>query len=278
MNDSSPTSSMPHVEKRIPKSGWATRVLVLVFVTGLIGFAVWMFGDWLTLNSLASQELQFRQYKAAHPWLVIVVAFCAYVTVTGLSLPGATAMTLLMAWLFGFWQGLLLVSFASTSGATLAFLLSRYLLKRSVESRFGSKLQSFHKALEQEGAFYLFTLRLIPVVPFFVINVVMGVLPIKLWTYWWVSQLGMLPGTAAYVYAGSSVPSLKVLAESGLRGIVSPQLLVAFVIVGLLPFVIRIVLKKFRTRSGFTTDIERPQLPESDSNQLVTENGQHHSS
>ena len=178
--------------------------------------------------------------------LVYAVAFLVYVAVTGLSLPGAIVLTLTCGWLFGFWRGLVLVSFASTTGATVAFLMSRFLLRDSIQRRFGDRLATFNQALEREGAFYLFMLRLIPAVPFFVINVVMGLTPIRSRTYWWVSQIGMLPGTAVYVYTGASVPNLATLAEKGFQGILSPQLLMAFALLGLVPLVLKKVVQRFR--------------------------------
>ena len=125
-------------------------------------------------------------------------------------------MTLVIGWFFGFWRALLVVSFASTAGATLAFLLSRYFLRDSIQNRFGGQLKKFNESLDREGAFYLFTLRLIPAVPFFVINVVMGLTKIRTGTYWWVSQVGMLAGTCVYVYAGTTIPSLNQIADPSL--------------------------------------------------------------
>jgi len=191
---------------------WA-KLLVLAAVAGVIAIAYTQFRDQLSLDYLADQEAALRQFRTGHPILVYGIAFLAYVAITGLSLPGAAAMTLLMGWYFGFWRALVLVSFASTAGATIAFLLSRYLLREAVQRKFGDRLSSFNEALRREGAFYLFTLRLIPAVPFFVINVVMGLTPIRVWTYWWVSQVGMLAGTMVYVYAGSSIPTLEQLAD-----------------------------------------------------------------
>ena len=153
-------------------------------------------------------------------------------------------MTLVIGWYFGFARGLILVSFASTAGATLAFLLSRYFLRDTIQNKFGDKLASFNESLKREGAFYLFSLRLIPAVPFFVINVVMGLTPVKTPTFWWVSQLGMLPGTAVFVYAGSQFPDLKTLAEKGPGGILTPQLIAAFVVLGLFPLVVKKLMAK----------------------------------
>ncbi len=216
-------------------------ILAIVVAAAIIGYT--QYGDALTFENLAQQESQLRQFQQDHPVLVFGIAFVIYVAVTGLSLPGAAVLTLVYGWYFGVLRGLILVSFASTSGATLAFLMSRFLLRFSIQSRFGDRLKAFNENLAREGAFYLFTLRLIPAVPFFVINLVMGLTPMKTRTFWWVSQLGMLPGTFVYVYAGSSVPNLTTLAEKGAGSIVSPQLLIAFALLGLFPLAIRQLAK-----------------------------------
>ena len=173
-----------------------------------------------------------------------------YVVVTGLSLPGAAPLTLLFGWYFGFVRAFILVSFASTAGANVAFLMSRYFFKETVQTKFEKSLKAFNESWEKDGAFFLFTLRLIPAVPFFVLNAVMGLTPIKTWNYWWVSQLGMLPGTAVYVYAGSSVPNLKRLADEGVNAVFAPsqmiQIISAFVLLGLLPVTARFVIKKWK--------------------------------
>jgi uncharacterized membrane protein YdjX (TVP38/TMEM64 family) len=241
--------SPPAAGLRARGSPWR-RLAILVIVIGAIVALGFLLGDELSLTALAQREAQFRALQQQQPVLVYVGAFVIYVIVTGLSLPGATAMSLLIGWLFGFWRALILVSFASTSGATLAFLLSRYLLRDWIQGRFGDRLQRFNDALDREGAFYLFTLRLIPAVPFFVINAVMGLTRIPVWTFWWVSQVGMLAGTCVYVYAGSTVPDLKSLAEQGARGILSPQLFVAFAGLGLFPLVARRVLQRLRPQAA----------------------------
>lgn len=224
------------------------RLAVLLAIGAAVFYAYRNYGDVLTLDNLASKESELRQYQTDHPYLVYGVAFGIYVVVTGLSLPGAAVLSLVFAWYFGFLRALVLVSFASTSGATVAFLLSRYFLRDTIQNRFGAKLSTFNESLKREGAFYLFTLRLIPAVPFFVINVVMGLTPMKTFRYWWVSQIGMLPGTMAYVYAGSQFPDLKTLAEKGAGGILSPQLIAAFVILGLFPLAVKKIMSKFRSQ------------------------------
>lgn len=225
-------------------AGKKLALLLLVASAAVIGY--WQLGDTLTLANLARQESQLREFQQQHPVLVYGIAFLTYVVVTGLSLPGATVLTLVYGWYFGFLRGVVLVSFSSTTGATVAFLVSRFLLRDSIQSRFGEKLATFNRSLEREGAFYLFMLRLIPAVPFFVINVVMGLTPVRTRTYWWVSQLGMIPGTAVYVYAGSSVPNLATLAEKGAKGILSPQLIVAFALLGLVPLILKKAMQRFR--------------------------------
>ncbi len=220
-------------------------VLLSVVVAGYL-----LMGDRLSLESLANREVELRQHQIDSPILTYVIAFVAYVGVTGLSLPGATGLTLLFGWYFGFWRGLVLVSFASTSGAMLAFLFSRTLLRNTIQSRFGDRLGALNEALEREGAFYLFTLRLIPAIPFFIVNAVMGLTPMRPRTFWWVSQLGMLPGTIIYVYAGSSVPSLRTLVEKGVDGILSVRLLVALVALGVVPWIVKKALQRFHPSSS----------------------------
>lgn len=212
----------------------------------LIVLATWLYtqyGSMLTLEALAARESALRARLDAQPLLIYGLAFAVYSVSTGLSLPGATALTLMFAWFFGFRDALILVSFASTLGATLAFLFSRFLFRDAVKRRFGERLVRFNAALQREGPFYLFTLRLIPAVPFFVINAVMGLTPMKTRTFWWVSQLGMLPGTIVYVYAGSRVPELATLSSQGVNAVFTPsqmtQILAALTLLGLFPWAVR---------------------------------------
>lgn len=225
------------------------KLALLLGLVTVVGAAYWQLGDTLSLEKLAKQETALRQYQADHPVLVYGIAFLVYVSFTGLSLPGASVLTLVIGWYFGWLEGIILVSFASTAGATFAFLLSRFLFRGSIEKRFGSTLSRFNDSLEKEGPFFLFTLRLIPAVPFFVINAVMGLTPMKVLTFWWVSQVGMFAGTLVYVYAGSRVPNLQALAQDGINAVFSPtqmvQILFAFVLLGLFPLIVRGILKRF---------------------------------
>lgn len=221
------------------------KMLVAVAVCTAVAVGYVKLGSVLSLDYLATQESSLRDYQQQNPATTYVLAFLLYVSVTGLSIPGATVLTLLYGWFFGWTRGVVLVSFASTVGATVAFLLSRYFFRDAIQNRFGKRLKQFNDSLERDGSFYLFTLRLIPALPFFVINVVMGLTPMKTSTFWWVSQLGMLPATIIYVYAGASVPTLSELAEQGTSGILSFQTIVALALLGLFPLVARFVLTKF---------------------------------
>ena len=228
---------------------WRKWVL-LALVAAVIAIVYVRFGGALTLEGIAAHEMTLRNFQANNPIVVFGVAFVIYVAVTGLSLPGAAAMTLVFGWYFGFVPGVILVSFASTCGATLAFLLSRYILHSSIQSKFGGRLRAFNAALERDGAFYLFTLRLVPAVPFVAINLIMGVTPLRALTFWWVSQVGMLPGTTVFVYAGTTVPDLQTLSHEGAAGILSPQLVAAFALLGVFPLVVKRVLARFRQQES----------------------------
>lgn len=224
---------------------WVKLAVLIGLVVGIVAaWAAW--GDRLSLEPLVAREAALRQLRDEHPVLVYGAAFLVYVVVTACSLPVATLLSLTIGWYFGFWQGVVLVSFASTSGATLAFLMSRYLLRDAFQRRFGERLRAFNGALDREGAFYLFALRLTPAVPFFVINVVMGLTRLRVWTFWWVSQLGMLAATCVFVYTGSEFPDLKTLSERGAAGILSPGLIAALVLLGVFPLVAKRGMQRLR--------------------------------
>ena len=218
--------------------------LILLTVVALAA-AFWFFdlGHWLRLETLKARQTELLALYDARPLTVIAVYMAVYVTVTALSLPGAVILTLAGGALFGLWTGLVVVSLASTAGATLAFLAARYLLRDSVTRRFGARLDEVHRGMDRNGAFYLFTLRLVPLVPFFVINLVMGLTKMPARRYAWVSQLGMLPGTLVYVNAGTALGGLQ-----SLSGIVSPQLLGAFALLAVFPWIARAVLGGWQAR------------------------------
>ena len=209
------------------------QLLVLLIIgLALVAWFTLDLGQYLQLATVQQRIGDLRDWYAQNPLLAGCLYFCLYVVVTGLSVPGAAVMTLAGGALFGFWYALLLVSFGSSVGATLAFLVSRTLLRDWVQERFGHHLGAINEGFAKDGSFYLFTLRLVPIFPFFLINLLMGLLPIATWRYYWVSQLGMLPATAVYVNAGTQLGQLDSLA-----GIVSPGLLGSFVLLGIFPLV-----------------------------------------
>lgn len=218
---------------------FGVRLGLIALLAAIIVAAFFLAGDARILSWLARREAAFKSFYRERPALTLAIAFALYVVVTGLLLPGAAAMSVLYGWLFGFWPALLLVSFASTAGATLAFLLSRWLFGGAIQARYGERLAAFNAAIERDGAFYLFTLRLIPQVPYFVINAVMGLTKLPTRTFWWVSQVGMLPGTCVFVLAGANAPSLKTVAQKGLLSILDWKLILALVLLGILPLVVK---------------------------------------
>ncbi len=218
-------------------------LLVLLIAALVAAFFAFDLHHVLSLENLKAQQSALQARIGAHPATSVALYALLYVLVTALSLPGAAVMTLAGAALFGFWTTLVVVSFASTVGATLAFLVSRYLLHDAVQSRFGDRLQAINRGIARDGAFYLFSLRLVPLFPFFIINLVMGLTPIRTRTFYWVSQLGMLPGTAVYVNAGT------VLGQVSAPGdILSPALLLSFTLLGLFPLLAKWLLGRLKAR------------------------------
>ena len=219
------------------------KLLVLAAAVLLALFFAFDLQRYLTLDYLKASREQFEQLYESSPILVVGSYFLIYVATTALSLPGATILTLAGGALFGLLAGTVIVSFASTLGATLAMLLARFLLQNWVQSRFGEHLQTINSGIEKEGGFYLFTLRLVPAVPFFVINLGMGLTPIRAITFYWVSQLGMLPGTLVYVNAGSELGKLETLGD-----ILSPSLIGSFVLLGVFPLLVKKLVSVIQNR------------------------------
>lgn len=223
--------------------------LILLIVAAVAVFFTLDIGSYLTLQGMQAALGEFSQWRDSSPYLVSGVFFVIYVAVTALSLPGAAILTLAAGALFGLGWGLVLVSFASSIGATLAFLVSRFILRDTVQQRFGGRLKTINAGVEREGAFYLFALRLVPLFPFFLINLLMGLTPLKTRTFYWVSQVGMLPGTAVYINAGTQLASLE-----SLSGIMSPSLLLSFALLGLFPLIAKkllAVINGRRVYAGF---------------------------
>ncbi|EJO9869128.1 TVP38/TMEM64 family protein [Vibrio vulnificus] len=215
-------------------------VFGILLIATIILLAV-NFSQYLTLDNAKAQQLALNSFIEENFLFASISYFVIYVGLTAFSVPGATVVTLLGAALFGFWYSLLLVSFASTIGATIAFLSSRYLLKDWVQARFGDKLSAINQGVEKDGAFYLFSLRLIPVFPFFLINLLMGLTPISIGRYYLTSQIGMLPGTAVYLNAGTQLADI-----NSLSGILSPTVLASFALLGVFPIAVKWIMSKFR--------------------------------
>ncbi len=218
-------------------------ILLVVIAAAIAAFFVFDLGRYFTLGFFKSQQAAIDSYFSANPLRTAAIFFAIYVAVTGLSLPGAALMTLIAGAIFGLLWGTVIVSFASSIGATLAFLASRFLFRESIQTRFGANLKTVNDGIERDGAFYLFALRLVPAFPFFVINLVMGLTPIRTWSFYWVSQIGMLAGTIVYVNAGTQLARIE-----SLSGILSPTLLVSFALLGIFPLIARWIVNAIKAR------------------------------
>jgi len=218
------------------------KKLIFVVLAALVAaFFIFDFGRFFNLDYLKSEQAALDSLYENRPLLVILSFFFIYIAVTALSLPGAAILTLAGGAQFGLWLGLLIVSFASSIGATLAFLVSRYLLRDTIESKFGDKLQTFNSNIEKDGAFYLFTVRLVPVFPFFLVNLVMGLTRLKTSVFYIVSQIGMLAGTFVFVNAGTQLAKI-----DSLSGILSPGLLFSFALLGIFPLIAKKLLEMIK--------------------------------
>ncbi|NIO17256.1 MAG: TVP38/TMEM64 family protein [Deltaproteobacteria bacterium] len=217
--------------------------IVLVIALCVAAFKIFNLDQYFSLAYIKASQESFRALYAENSALVIGSYMLIYILVTSLSLPGAAVLTLLGGALFGFLVGTVVVSFASSIGATLACFVSRYLLQGWVQGKFGDKLQTVNEGVEKEGPFYLFTLRLIPVFPFWMINLVMGLTKMPLRTFYWVSQVGMLAGTMVYVNAGKELAKI-----DSLKGILSPGLIISFVILGLFPLTVKKLMSLYKSR------------------------------
>ena len=224
------------------------KKLALLALIGLVAglYVHFDLGQYLSLQSLKNQQAAIEAFRASNPLLSVAGYFVVYVIVTALSFPGAALLTLAGGAIFGLLWGTVIVSFASTIGATLAFLMSRFLLRDWVSKRFGQRLAAIDEGVRREGGFYLFTLRLVPAFPFFLVNLLLGLTVMKTWTYFWVSQLGMLAGTVVYVNAGTQLAKLE-----SLSGILSPALLGSFVLLGIFPLVARKLVEIVRVNKVF---------------------------
>ncbi|MBA2404998.1 MAG: dihydrolipoyl dehydrogenase [Bdellovibrionales bacterium] len=233
--------------KKNKNSGKKLKLLFFILIVIAV-MAAYFFGgkQYLTLSYLQQKIGDIQSFKQAEPLKCSLIFFGTYVAATALSFPGASVLTLLGGAIFGPWLGLLIVSFASSAGSFCAFLIARFLLKDFFMDKFHQQFQTFDKNIKKDGIVYLATLRLIPAFPFFIVNIVMGLTSLKAWTFYWVSQLAMLPGTAVYVYAGQEFSQLE-----SLKGILSPQILLAFVFLATLPFLGKLILSSIKRRKAF---------------------------
>lgn len=224
-----------------------SKIALLAIIAAVVGaFFYFDLGAYLTLEGFKSRQEALSAAVDGNPVRAALIFFAVYVAVAATSFPGAAILTLVGGAIFGFWTGLLLVSFASSVGATLAFLSARFLLRDFVQGKFGDRLKPINEGVDKDGAFYLFALRLVPLFPFFVVNLLMGLTTIRTWPFYWVSQLGMLAGTAVYVNAGTQLAQL-----DSLKGILSPAILGSFVLLGIFPILAKKVLDWLKGRKVY---------------------------
>ena len=220
-------------------------ILIAVIVIAVAAFRIFNLGEYLSLSYIKESRQKFESLYAEHTLPVVAGYMLIYILATSLSLPGAAVMTLAGGALFGLLRGAIIVSFASAIGATLACFVSRFVLRDWAQGRFGERLKTVNDGIEREGPFYLFTLRLIPVFPFWLINLLWGLTKMPLRTFYWVSQVGMLPGTIVYVNAGKELGKI-----DSLSGILSPGLILSFVILGLFPLITKKLMALFKSKKG----------------------------
>jgi uncharacterized membrane protein YdjX (TVP38/TMEM64 family) len=218
-------------------------LILLVLALALGAFFGFDLQQHFTLAALKADQQTFQAMSRASPWTAATAFFALYVGMAVLSLPGAAIMTIAAGALFGIWEGTALVSFAAAIGATGALVVSRYALRQGVQRRFGDKLKAINEGIDRDGAFYLLTLRLIPVFPFFLVNILMGLTPIRVGTFYWVSQCGMLPATLVFVNAGTQLGHIMSLSD-----IASPAVLLSFATLGIFPWIGRAIVQLVRKR------------------------------
>ena len=225
------------------------KIVLLIFIAAIIvAVKVFHLDQYLTLSSLKGSFDQLKALYENHALMVIAAYFGVYVLTTSLSIPGAAPLGIAGGALFGFWTATLVVSFASSIGATLACFVSRFLLRDWIQNKFGDKIAKINEGIEKEGAFYLFTLRLIPLFPFWLINLAMGLTKMSLFRFYWVSQIGMLAGTMVFVNAGKELAKIE-----SVKGILSPSLIISFVLIGIFPITVKKLVSLYRSRMDKTT-------------------------
>ncbi len=220
------------------------KIVILIVIAALIvAVKIFHLDHYLTLSYLKGSLDKLKALYENHRLMVIAGYFIVYVLTTSLSLPGASPLGIAGGALFGFWTATIVVSFASSIGATIACFVSRFLLRDWIQNRFSDKIAKVNEGIEKEGAFYLFTMRLIPVFPFWMINLVMGLTKMSLFKFYWVSQIGMLAGTMVYVNAGKELAKIE-----SIKGILSPSLIISFALIGIFPIMVKKVIALYRSR------------------------------
>lgn len=223
----------------------AKIALAAVVVALIAAFFIFDLQQYFSLEYLKSQKDALNALYTEKPLLVAGAFFLTYVTFAALALPAATILTLAGGAIFGFWTGMLLVSFASTIGATLAFVFTRFLFHDAIEAKFGDRLEAMNAGIEKEGAFYVFGMRLVPIFPFVMVNSLLALTKLKTWTFYWASQIGMLAGTAVYVNAGTQIAQI-----DSLGGIANPKLIGSFVLLGVFPIIAKKLLGFLKNRNA----------------------------
>jgi uncharacterized membrane protein YdjX (TVP38/TMEM64 family) len=231
-------------DKKIAKGKLRQKIIFGILVlAAVVAYKVFDLSQYLTLSYIKESQAEFAILYNEHQIVVILAYAAIYIITVSLSLPGAAVLTLAGGALFGLWVGTLVVSFASTIGAAMACIVSRFILREWVQSKFGDKLKTVNEGIEKEGAFYLFTLRLIPIFPFWLINLIMGLTKMPVRRFFWVSQLGMFPGTIVYVNAGKELARI-----DSLSGILSPGLIISFVLLGIFPIIVKKGLSIYKSK------------------------------
>ncbi len=242
-SDSQPPAPVTKLGGKSP-IGWKPILFVIAAIVLLVASAY--FHQELRLHALTHRENQLREYQAAHPVRLALILFAIYVVGTGMSLPVGIILSIGCGWLFGQLEGTVLVSFAATTGATVGFLISRYLLRDAVYGHFAHLMTSVDELVERDGAYYLLSLRLVHIIPSWLINLLMGWTTMRTWTFWWATQLGTLPASIFYVYMGQQYNSLQhdLADKGGLSSLLKPMNVVVFVLLAAVPLVARQVFKQ----------------------------------
>ncbi|GAA4442221.1 TVP38/TMEM64 family protein [Bremerella cremea] len=252
-------SSPEQIESSTWLKTWGFRVALVGGFAALIGVVIWQFSDYLTLDYLASQEANLREFQSNHPFVLYTIVFVLYTLAFAVGIPLGAALTIIVGWFFDFVPALMLASFGSTAGGLLAFLNSRYFFRRRFEKWLGATLEKFDEQLKENAAFYLFISRLIPQIPFVLVNLLMGLSPISLKTFWWVSQISMLPALIVFIWIGKSLPNLQTIADDGVSSVLSWQLMVGLAAMGIIPLLIRLGLNWYDAHKSTPEDAGEAQ-------------------